>query len=62
MSKGIVNANVVATVGDMKVSMKCLNSGASFIQMGLAASAITLATMTLYWTAKKNIEIFNQRI
>ena len=48
MSKGVVNANIAATVGDMKVSMKCIDSGAYYTQMRLAASAVTLAAMTLY--------------
>ena len=48
MNKGVVNANVAATIGDMQVSMKCLDSSAYYTKFGLAASAVTLAAMTLY--------------
>ena len=46
MSKSVVDANIDMTLGDFRVNMKCIGSGAAALAVG--ASMVSLSAMGLY--------------
>ena len=46
MSKGAVDANIDMQLGDFKVNMKCIDSGAAYL--AVSASMVTLSAMALF--------------